>query len=94
MLLIPCSIERWRNCGFKGDINGRFRAFDQGTGKILWEGNLGSLVTGYLITYLAKGKQYVAISTGTSLATSGLSQLTPELHPTNKSAVYVFALGE
>ena len=32
--------------------------------------------------------------TGTSLATSGLSRLTPELHPTNKNAVYVFALGK
>jgi len=79
---------------FTGDINGGFRAFDQDTGKILWETNLGSPVTGYPITYLANGKQYVAISTGTSLATSGLSRLTPELHPTNKNAVYVFALGE
>ena len=74
---------------FTGDINGRFRAFDQDTGKILWEGNLGSPVTGYPITYLANGKQYVAISTGTSLATSGLSRLTPELHPTNKRGVCV-----
>lgn len=79
---------------FTGDINGHFRAFDQDTGKILWDANLGSPVTGYPITYLANGKQYVAISTGTSLATSGLSRLTPELHTTNKNAVYVFALGE
>ena len=79
---------------FTGDISGRFRAFDQDTGKILWEANLGSPVTGYPITYLANGKQYVAISTGTSLATSGLSRMTPELHPSNKNAVFVFALGE
>ncbi len=79
---------------FAGDTNGHFRAFDQDTGKILWEVNVGSPITGYPITYLANGKQYVAISTGTSLATSGLNRLTPELHPTNKNAVYVFALGE
>ncbi len=26
---------------FTGDVNGRFRAFDQDAAKILWEGNLG-----------------------------------------------------
>ena len=31
---------------FGGDANGRFRAFDQTTGKILWETNLGAPVTG------------------------------------------------
>jgi alcohol dehydrogenase (cytochrome c) len=79
---------------FAGDTNGRFRAFDQDTGKILWEVNLGSPVTGYPITFLAGGKQYVAISTGSSLATGGLNRLTPELHPSNSNSVYVFGLGE
>ena len=36
---------------FAGDTNGRFRAFDQDSGKILWETNLGAPVTGYPITY-------------------------------------------
>ena len=36
---------------FAGDTNGHFRAFDQDTGKVLWEMNLGSPVTGYPITY-------------------------------------------
>ena len=35
---------------FGGDVSGRFRAFDQATGKVLWEVNLGSPVTGYPIT--------------------------------------------
>ncbi len=32
---------------FGGDLNGRFRAFDQETGKVLWEINLGSAVTSF-----------------------------------------------
>ena len=31
---------------FGGDANGRFRAFDQQTGKVLWEVNLGSPISG------------------------------------------------
>ena len=42
---------------FGGDANGRFRALDQDTGKVLWEINLGATVTGYPVTYAANGKQ-------------------------------------
>src|SRR5207244_8513816 len=72
---------------FGGDTNGHFRAFDQNTGNILWDVNLGSPVTGYPITFAARGKQYVAVSTGNSLVSSGLNRLTPELHPSNASNV-------
>ena len=58
---------------FGGDVNGRFRALDQATGKVLWETNLGSAVTGYPITFAIEGKQYVAVSTGSSLATGGIA---------------------
>ena len=77
---------------FVGDTNGRFRAFDKDSGKILWETNLGAPVTGYPITYLAHGKQYVAVSVGNSLASSAINRLTEELHPGNASNVFVFAL--
>ena len=77
---------------FGGDTNGWFRAFDQDSGKVLWEVNLGSPVTGYPITYSVGGKQYVAVSVGNSLVSSGLNRLTPELHPSNVSNVFVFAL--
>jgi alcohol dehydrogenase (cytochrome c) len=79
---------------FAGDSNGHFRAFDQNTGKILWEVNLGSPVSGFPITYMANGKQYVAVCTGNALLTGGLNRLTPELHPSNSNAIFVFALGE
>jgi alcohol dehydrogenase (cytochrome c) len=79
---------------FGGDTNGHFRAFDQETGKVLWDINLGSPVTGYPVTYAAGGKQYVAVSTGNSLVSSGLNRLAPELHPSEASNVFVFALPE
>ena len=36
---------------FGGDVNGRFQAFDDETGEVLWEINLGSAVSGFPITY-------------------------------------------
>jgi len=77
---------------FAGDTNGRFRAFDQDSGKILWETSLGAPVTGYPITYSVRGKQYVAVSVGNSLASSSLNRLAEELRPGNASNVFVFAL--
>jgi alcohol dehydrogenase (cytochrome c) len=77
---------------FGGDGNGRFRAFDQDTGQVLWEVNLGAAVTGYPIAYAAGGRQYVAVSTGGSLATGGLNTLTPELRAGSSNTLFVFAL--
>ena len=77
---------------FGGDANGRFRAFDQETGDVLWEINLGSPVTGYPISYAVDGRQYVAVSTGSG---AGINlRLTPELHPSRGSNLFVFALPE
>jgi len=77
---------------FGGDDNGRFRAFDDKTGKVLWETNLGSPVSGFPVTFAVGGKQYVAVSTGTSLVSSSALRLTPELRPGNAANVFVFAL--
>jgi alcohol dehydrogenase (cytochrome c) len=77
---------------FGGDAQGRFRAFDQDTGKVLWEVNLGSQVTGYPISYSVGGKQYIAVSTGGSLATGGTMALTPELRSGTANNLFVFAL--
>ena len=78
---------------FGGDVNGRFRAFDQRDGQVLWEVSLGSAVTGYPVTYAVNGKQYVAISSGLSgPARSKLAQ-TPELKELKNAAMlYVFGL--
>jgi alcohol dehydrogenase (cytochrome c) len=77
---------------FGGDSEGRFRAIDQTTGKVLWEVNLGAAVTGFPVTYAVGGRQYVAISSGTSLVSSGVNRLLPELKPTTANNIFVFAL--
>jgi alcohol dehydrogenase (cytochrome c) len=77
---------------FGGDTNGRFRAFDQDNGRVLWEVNLGAAVTGYPVTYTVAGKQYVAVSTGTSLVSGSLNRMAPELRPSSAAAMFVFAL--
>jgi alcohol dehydrogenase (cytochrome c) len=77
---------------FGGDANGRFRAFDQETGDILWEINLGSPVAGYPISFAVNGRQYIAASTGTG---AGINlRLTPELRPSSGNNLFVFALPE
>jgi len=77
---------------FGGDANGRFRAFDQRNGEILWEVNLGAPVNGYPATYSVNGKQYVAVSTGGSGLAFGLGRLVPELKPGSGNQLFVFAL--
>jgi alcohol dehydrogenase (cytochrome c) len=77
---------------FGGDAAGRFRAFDQDNGKVLWEVNLGSPVTGYPIAYAVNGKQYIAVSTGTSAGGTRMNRLTPELQTSFTNAIYAFAL--
>src|SRR5687768_11384727 len=77
---------------FGGDVNGNFRAFDQDSGNVLWEMNLGSPVNGFPVTYTANGKQYVVVSTGTSLVSTGVSRLAPELKQGSASKLYVFSL--
>ncbi|HEU4620073.1 MAG TPA: PQQ-binding-like beta-propeller repeat protein [Gammaproteobacteria bacterium] len=77
---------------FGGDVNGRFRAYDQRTGEVLWEVNLGAAVNGYPITYSVGGRQYVAVSTGGSGLAYGLARLSPELKPGIGNRLYVFAL--
>ena len=77
---------------FGGDSNGGFRAFDQNTGEVLWEVDLGSGVTGHPVTYSVDGKQYVAVSTGVSVLTGIASRLTPELSTGVENTLFVFAL--
>ena len=79
---------------FGGDVNGRVRAFDQETGDVLWEINLGSAITGFPISYAVDGRQYVAFSTGTA-ANAGINlRMTPELRPSTGNNLFVFALLE
>ena len=75
-----------------GDAAGIFRAWDERTGKVLWEVNLGAPVSGYPISYAVDGKQYIAVPTGGSLVAGSTNRLTPEFKPSQTSNVYIFAL--
>jgi alcohol dehydrogenase (cytochrome c) len=77
---------------FGGDIEGNVRAFDQSTGEVLWEVNLGSSVTGYPISFGVDGRQYVAIGTGSSVTTAGHRRLLPGIMAGSENRLYVFAL--
>jgi alcohol dehydrogenase (cytochrome c) len=77
---------------FGGDVAGRFRAYDQKSGAILWEVNLGSQVTGFPVSYAVNGRQYIAVSTGQAVNTGGYLNLTPEIRVGRSNNLYVFAL--
>ena len=79
---------------FGGDNNGRFKAWDQETGEVLWEINLGSAVTSFPISYAVDGKQYIAVGTGTASTASLFGRLTPEIRPSAGNNLFVFALPE
>jgi len=80
---------------FGGDVNGHFRAYDQKTGQILWDVNLGAPVNGYPAAFAVGGKQYIAVTTGLG---GGSPRNVPRTimpdvhHPLNGNALYVFTL--
>ena len=65
---------------FGGDWDRRMYAYDGVTGKILWQTRLPTSAQGFPITYLAKGKQYVAMPAGTG-GGSWTTMIPPELAP-------------
>ena len=79
---------------FGGDNNGRFKAWDQETGEVLWEINLGSAVTSFPISYAVDGRQYIAVGTGTASTASLFGRLTPEIRPSAGNNIFVFSLPE
>jgi alcohol dehydrogenase (cytochrome c) len=52
------------NLVFTGDLNGDVLAFDANDGRQLWKHSTGAPIGGGVITYLAGGKQYVAVAAG------------------------------
>ncbi|HTM04001.1 MAG TPA: PQQ-binding-like beta-propeller repeat protein [Vicinamibacterales bacterium] len=77
---------------FVGDAEGSFLALDEKTGKVLWQAKLPDSISGYPIAYAVDGKEYVAVSTGTSLVGNAAAQMTPEIKVDRKPRMYVFAL--
>ena len=54
------------NVLFTGDLNGNFLALDAWNGKTLYRFDTGGPIAGGVITYEAKGRQYVAVASGHS----------------------------
>jgi alcohol dehydrogenase (cytochrome c) len=79
---------------FNGSIDRFFRAYDDQTGKLLWETRLSDVPSDAPIAYTTKGKQYIAIGVGGGGAqATGFAALTPEIQNLERApAVWVFQL--
>ncbi|HLH43092.1 MAG TPA: PQQ-binding-like beta-propeller repeat protein [Bryobacteraceae bacterium] len=79
---------------FNGSIDRFFRAYDDQTGKLLWETRVSDVPSDAPISYTANGKQYIAIGVGGGGAqATGFAALTPEIQNLERSpAVWVFQL--
>ena len=81
------------NIVFFGDLNRRLRAFDARTGTVLWETILGSQITGYPVTYMAGGRQYLSVPVGG--VGNRLATYAKELEaPFGSNMIVTFALPE
>ncbi len=82
---------------FGGDWDRHMYAYDATAGKTLWQTRLPTSAQGFPITYLAKGKQYVAMPAGLgggSWSTLIPLELAPEIkRPNSGNGIFVFALG-
>ena len=81
---------------FGGDWDRHMYAYDAATGKVLWQTRLPTSAQGFPITYLANGRQYVAMPAGIgggSWSTLIAPELAPEIRrPNSGNALLVFAL--
>ena len=83
---------------FGGDWDRHVYAYDESTGEVLWQTRLITSAQGFPISYLAGGKQYVAVPAGVggaSWSTLIPRDLVPDIkRPNHGNSFYVFALPE
>jgi alcohol dehydrogenase (cytochrome c) len=79
---------------FNGSIDRFFRAYDDQTGKLLWETRLSDVPSNAPISYTVNGKQYIAMGVGNGAAqATGFAPLVPEIQNVDRApAVWVFQL--
>jgi alcohol dehydrogenase (cytochrome c) len=79
---------------FGGGWDRWFRAYDDTTGKVLWQTRVNNALNSFPVTYSVNGKQYVAVVAGNgSSHARSLATLTPEIkNPDGGSVLWVFAL--
>ena len=82
---------------FGGDWDRHIYAYDATSGKIIWQSRLPTSAQGFPISYLAKGKQYVAMPAGIGGGSWSVlipSELASEIRrPNSGNGLFVFALG-
>ncbi len=83
---------------FAGDWDRHMYAYDAVSGEILWQTRLPTSAQGFPVSYLADGKQYVALPAGTggaSWSTMVPRDLVPHIRPPNHgNSIHVFSLPE
>jgi glucose dehydrogenase len=82
--LLQAGRKRFKPAGgvvFFGDDQGQLVALDSRTGEHLWHFAMGERLTASPITYLADGKQYVAIASATAIFSFGLFERAQRLPP-------------
>ena len=73
---------------FSGSEDRVFGAYDQATGKTLWESKLNGTISSFPITYAVGGRQYVAVVAGSGATRLAyIAGLTPELQTRSDGAV-------
>jgi alcohol dehydrogenase (cytochrome c) len=79
---------------FNGSTDRFFRAYDDQTGKLLWETRLTDVPSNAPISYTVNGKQYIAVGVGNGGAqATGFAPLVPEIQNVDRApAVWVFQL--
>jgi alcohol dehydrogenase (cytochrome c) len=79
---------------FNGSIDRFFRAYDDQTGKLLWETRLSDVPSNAPIAYSVNGKQYIAIGTGNGGPQAmTFPVLVPEIKNVDRApAIWVFEL--
>jgi alcohol dehydrogenase (cytochrome c) len=79
---------------FNGAIDRYFRAYDDQTGKLLWETRLSDVPSNAPISYTVNGKQYIAIGVGNGGAQAmTFPSLVPEIKNADRApAIWVFEL--
>src|SRR5579872_1899930 len=71
---------------FNGSIDRFFRAYDDQTGKLLWETRLSDVPSNSPISYTVNGKQYIAIGVGNGGAqATGFAALVPEIQNVDRA---------
>jgi alcohol dehydrogenase (cytochrome c) len=80
---------------FVGDLDRWFKAFDSDNGQEVWKVRLGAPLHGYPVTYAAKGRQYIAVTTGMGVFKLMTAQQSPDIYqPSGGNAIYVFELAD